>query len=102
MSQNGDQFFVPRVGNFLLEIGKKHTFCHWEHDPKSVIKMDQKILIRTSGQEIISFKGISYLQLSWPFCSAEWNHLCNFGKGHYEKLFCEIILSMDQWFRRQG
>ena len=23
-------FFVPRIGNFLLEIGEKHyTFCHW-------------------------------------------------------------------------
>ena len=27
------------------------------------------------------------------FCSAELNHLCNFGKRCYEEQFCEIILS---------
>ena len=39
--------------------------------------------------------------LSWlwlPFCSAERNHLCNFGR---EEQFCEIILNLDQWFRRR-
>ena len=30
----------------------------------------------------------------------EWNHLCNFGGGHYEEHPCEIILNLDQWFRR--
>ena len=29
-------------------------------------------------QEKIQFKD------TWPFCSVEWNHLCNFGKEHYE------------------
>ena len=29
------------------------------------------------------------------------NHLCNFGRGHYEEQFCEIILNLDQWFRRR-
>ena len=28
------------------------------------------------------------------------NHLCMFGKGHYEKHFCEIVLNLDQRFRR--
>ena len=28
------------------------------------------------------FKDISYLQLWWPSCSAEGNHLGNFGRGH--------------------
>ena len=27
------------------------------------------------------FKEISYLQLWLPLCSAEQNHLCNFGRG---------------------
>ena len=35
------------------------------------------------------FKDISYLELWWPFCSAEQNHLCNFGRGHHEEDFCE-------------
>ena len=34
------------------------------------------------------------------FCLVEWNHLCNFGKGHYEVQFCEIIVNLGQWFRR--
>ena len=45
------------------------------------------------------FKGISYLELWQPFCSAECNHLCNFGSGSNEELFREIILNLGQWFR---
>ena len=46
---------------------------------------------------------IFYLQLWSPFCLAEWNHLCNFGRGQYEEHLCEItcILNRDQWFRRK-
>ena len=29
------------------------------------------------------------------------NHLCNFGRGHDEEHFCEIILNLDQWIRRR-
>ena len=47
------------------------------------------------------FKGISYVELWLPFCSAELNHLCNFGRGHYEKQFCELILNLDQWLRQK-
>ena len=46
------------------------------------------------------FKDISYLELWRPFCSAERNHLCNFGRRHHEEQFCEIILNLDQWFKR--
>ena len=49
----------------------------------------------------ISFKDISYLEPWQPCCSAEPNHLCNFGKGYQEEQFCEIILNLDQWFRRR-
>ena len=45
------------------------------------------------------FKGISYLELWQPFCSAERNHLCNFGRGYYEEQFCEIILNFGLCFR---
>ena len=48
------------------------------------------------------FKGISYLELWQPFCSAEGNYLCNFGRGYYEEQFCEIILNLGQWFRRRN
>ena len=49
----------------------------------------------------MSFKDISYLELWWPFCLAEENHLCNFAKGYHEEQFCEIILNLDKWFRRR-
>ena len=52
-------------------------------------------------QEEMPFKGISYLELWLPFCSAEPNHLCNLGRGYQEEQFCEIILNLDQWFRRR-
>ena len=47
------------------------------------------------------FKDISYLELWQPFYSTEENHLCNFGRGHYEEHFCEVILNLDQWFRKK-
>ena len=46
------------------------------------------------------FKDISYLELWQPFCSAERNHLCNFGRGYYEEQFCEITLNLGLWLRR--
>ena len=45
------------------------------------------------------FKNISYLEHWQPFCSAERNHLCNFGRGCYEEQFCELILNLGQCFR---
>ena len=47
----------------------------------------------------MSFKGISYLELWQPSCSAELKHLCNFGRRHHEEQFCDIILNLDGWFR---
>ena len=54
-------------------------------------------------QKQMSFKDISYLELWRSFCSAECNHLCNFGRciRYYEKQFCEIISNLGQWFRRR-
>ena len=52
-------------------------------------------------KEEIGFKDISYMELWRPFCSAEPNHLCNFGRRHHEEQFCEIILNLDQWLKRR-
>ena len=41
----------------------------------------------------MTFKGISYLVLWWPFYTAERNHLCNFGRGYLEEQFFEIIMN---------
>ena len=38
------------------------------------------------------FKDISYLELLWPFSSAERNHLCNFSKGHNENNSVNLFL----------
>ena len=51
-------------------------------------------------QEKMSFKYMSYLQLWQPSYVTKQNNLGNFGRGHYEINFCEIILHLDQWFRR--
>ena len=55
----------------------------------------------TSGTGGLQFKGISYLELWQPFCSAEWNHLCNSGRGYYVVQFCEIILNLGHRFRKR-
>ena len=52
-------------------------------------------------QEEMSLKGISYLKLWRPFCSAELKHLCNFCRGYYEEQFCEIISNLDRWIRER-
>ena len=52
-------------------------------------------------QEEMSFKYISYLGLWRPFCSAEGNHLCKCGRGHYEDQFCEFIANLGQPFGRR-
>ena len=46
-------------------------------------------------QEEMSFKDISYLELWWSLCSAEQNPLRNFGRGHYEEQFSELILNLN-------
>ena len=48
----------------------------------------------------MSFKGISYLELWWPLFGGA-KPFVHFGKGYYEEQFCEIILNLDQWFRRR-
>ena len=49
----------------------------------------------------MSLKDISYLELWQPLRSVEWNHLCNFDRMHHNEQFCEIILNLDQWFRKR-
>ena len=47
------------------------------------------------------FKKISYLELWQPSCSVPQNHLCNFGRGHHGEHSFEVILNLDQWFRKR-
>ena len=57
-------------------------------------------LYRPVGQKEILFKDISYLALWQSLCSADQNHLCNFGRSYDEERFFENILNLDKWFRR--
>ena len=49
----------------------------------------------------MSFKDISYIELWQTLCSVDWNHLCDLGRRLHEEQSCEIILNLDQWFRRK-
>ena len=55
----------------------------------------------TVVQEEMSFKDNSYQELWQPLCSVDWNHLCNFGRKYHKEHFCNLILNLDQWFRRK-
>ena len=44
----------------------------------------------------LSLTYISHLQLWNSFCSVEWNHLVNFGRGKYGERSCEIFFNLDQ------
>ena len=57
-------------------------------------------LIWTSGSgDVIKRHFLSTLQMAPSFSRAE--PLCNFGRRHHEEQFFEIILNLDQWFRRR-
>ena len=74
----------------MSTIGRQH---HGQHFCEIILNLGVM-------QEKMSFKDISYLELWRPLCSAEQNHLCNFGTRGNEERFCEIILNFDRWFRR--
>ena len=38
---------------------------------------------------------------SGDIASVERNHLCNFERGHHREHSCEVILYLNQWFRRR-
>ena len=48
----------------------------------------------------MSFKIYHILSSGGPPYSVERNHLCNFERGHNGEHSCEVILNLDQWFRR--
>ena len=53
-------------------------------------------------QEEKPFKDIYYLELWRPFCFMQSRIICAiYGRRHYEEQICEIILNLDQWFKRR-
>ena len=58
-------------------------------------KIPMKLLwILASGLGCYIVKRLFYLQLCWPFCSAEHNGLYKFGRWHYEEQLSAIILKI--------
>ena len=56
----------------------------------------------TAVQEEVSFKAISYLVLWRPFLQRSGTICAILEEGiMQEEQFCEIILNLDQWFRRR-
>ena len=49
----------------------------------------------------MSFKDIYCLELWKPLSSVDWDNLCIIGRWHHEEQSCEIILNLDQWFRKK-
>ena len=49
----------------------------------------------------MSFKDNSYLDHWRPLWLVERKRVCNFGRGHHEVQFCEVIVNLDQWLRRR-
>ena len=49
----------------------------------------------------MSFKGFSIFSSGDHFVQQSRTHFGNFGKGGYEKHFCEIILKSGHWTRRR-
>ena len=87
---NLDQWFIRKCHFKIVRIRSAGGF--FVQQGGTIWPMVQKM----------SFKDISYLELWWPFCSAERTYLCNFGRGHYEEQFYEFILNLGQWFRRSS
>ena len=48
------------------------------------------------------FKDISYLELWRPFCSAEQTICAILVEGVMRNKICEIILNLDQWFKKMS
>ena len=43
----------------------------------------------------------SFKDSSYQSSGGQQNRLCNFGREYHEEQFCEIILNLDQWFKRK-
>ena len=67
----------------------------WNNSVKLFFKFESVV------QEEMPFKDISYLELWWPLCLAERNHLCIYVSGRHEERFSENDLNRDQKFRRR-
>ena len=61
----------------IVQFWYKALSCYCE----IILTLDQLFMWRCC------FKDIPYLEICWPLCSVERNHLCNFGRVHHEEHF---------------
>ena len=64
----------------MVNLNKDNLIYIFTEDEFKKINYVGRQLFQTRME--MSFKDISYLELSGPFCSAEQNHFCNFGRGY--------------------
>ena len=68
-----------------LALSRKRIYCY----RNMLVKAEFcKLSPKTLNLDQLPFKDISYLELRRPFKLAQPNHLCNFGRRHYEQHFC--------------
>ena len=84
--------------NHFCNFGRE---LHEEHFCEIILHLDQWFRRKSHfSSEALVTPVFSLAKLPIPF-PVEQNHLCNFGRSHHEEQFCEIILNLDQWFRRR-
>ena len=99
----------------MCNFGRMH---HEEQFCEIILKLGQWFSRRCRLKIFIIWSSGSPVQWSRTICAilkegimgnihvklykiAERNHLCKFGRGYQEEHFSEIILNLDQWFRRR-
>ena len=102
--------FEPVVQEMFKDISYLELwwpFCSAEHNHlcnfgKGIMRNNSVNLFRiwASGSGDV-IKNISYLELWQPSCSVERNHLCIFERRHHREHSFEVILNLDEWFRRR-
>ena len=63
----------------------------------TLLRSDISCQLSTDGK--FAFNQVLHLHSMVPV-HVERDHLCNLGRRHHEEKFCEIILDLDQKFRR--
>ena len=99
------QPLCSRSRNHLCNFGRRH---HEEQFCEIIFNLDQwfkrrcrlKIfIIWSSGGPFVQWSRTIYAIL--VKCIMRNNHLWNFESGHHGEHSCEVILNLDQWFRRR-
>ena len=59
-----------------------------------------KIMVGSISKKIVN-RATNTIRGYCKFLILNWSHLCNIERMHHAEQSCEIILNLDQWFRRK-